>query len=195
MLIKKPRLGANMFEIPSEEINDLKPYVYHTDNKSFSAKNAVKVKGIIKKPSKETKPKTYNELARSRKDEQLITELISGIGNKTKTSLLFDTRHMTEVGDQVRHVHPYKFFGYIFSKHDLKDAMCNILDDYWKKSTFISRMTPSLNNEHLTGSLKTYIKDFCNEISVNGIQVHPYQIEPYINTRDWEGLLFFLSAQ
>jgi hypothetical protein len=184
-----------MFEIPPEDINTEKPYVYTIDQKTPTEKKMFKAKGIIKVPKKKAKPKTYNELTRSTKDKETITELISSIGNKTKGALLFNTRHMNELGDQVRHVHPYKFFGHVFSNPALKEAMNNILDDFWKRNTFISNMTPSLNNEHRTGSLTKYIKEFCKEVSVNGSQVHPYQIQPYVDARDWEGMLHFLGSQ
>lgn len=179
-----------MFNIPAEAISvPNSEYIQIVEKQNYClAKNKVKVKGIIKIPPKDAIPTTYQALVRSEKDEEVITELITNMGEKSKLGLLRIALHMEELGDHVRHVHPYKFFGYIYSQPHLKECMQMILSDYWKKNSFINGMTPALNNEHRVGSLRKYIKNFCEEAGVK-----PYQIQPYLDSRDWEGMLHFLA--
>lgn len=183
-----------MFDIPQEQIEPMEypssEYVQVVEKSHFIPKNKAKVKGIIKVPPKNSIPKTYDDLVRSKKDEENITELITQLAEKSKVNLLLNALYMEELGDKVRHVHPFKFFGYIFSRQDLKEGMQMILADYWKKNSFVSGMTPALNNEQRVGSLKKHLKHFCKEA-----QVEPYQIQPFLDSRDWEGMLHFLAKE
>jgi len=174
-----------MFDLPPN--TEIQPKAYlQTIKKSVNQKS--KTKALIKIPTKQEKPENYGELIRSKKDEKVINELITTMAEKGKVKLLFIKHHMEELGDQVRHVHPLKFIGYIFSKKALKVHMKDILADYFKKSSFIDGLATPLNNEARKGKLNKYLEEFCAEVGVKD-----YEVKPYFQRRDWEGLLHFLS--
>jgi len=175
-----------MLDLPPDI--DIRPSAYIQTVEKTNSQTKVKTKGIIKIPEKKSEPEGYCELIRSSKDELVIRELITTMSQKGKVKLLFIKHHMEELGDQVRHVHPLKFLGYIFANPDLKVCMKDVLTDYFKKSNFINGLAVPLNNEMRKGKLKSYLEDFCTEVGAK-----PYQVQPYFDRRDWEGLLHFLS--
>lgn len=183
-----------MLDLPPQINEHPQAMVQIVEKKANQNQSKVKSKAIVKipkdakNPELDTNPLTYNELIRSSKDEEVIAELITTMAEKGKIKLLFIKHHMEHLGDQVRHVHPLKFLGFIFSKPELKGHFKLILTDYFKKSNFIDGLAPALNNEVRTGKIKNYLDDFCKEVNVQ-----QHQVQPYINRRDWEGMLHFLS--
>lgn len=170
----------------SVEIKDISSLL--CKNTSINNRTASTAKGIIKIPPQTPEIKNYNDLIRSEKDEKVIEELITTMANTGKIKLLFNKHYVEDLGDQIRHVYPLRFLGLIFSKPHLKECMKKILDDYFKKSGFIDGLSPSMDNELKKGKLHEFLNDFCKEVNVK-----PHQIQPFLNARDWEGLIYFLA--
>ena len=156
-----------------------KPYKLVSDD--------IKAKGMIKIPPKQDQNLTYVELDRSKKDEETIYELITTMADNGKVWLLFNKSHMNQMGEEIGHVHPLKFLGYIFAENHLKRCMARILEDYFKRNGFIDGLGPSLDNELKKGALYPMLNDFCEEIGIK-----PYEVESYFQKRDWDGLLRYL---
>ncbi|NGX33694.1 MAG: hypothetical protein K1060chlam1_00034 [Candidatus Anoxychlamydiales bacterium] len=145
---------------------------------------------IIKFPPKDTKPMTYQELPRTFEDESKIDDLIVTLGVHGKIALLLNhERRLRKMGDELRYIHPFKFVGYIFSKPRLKEHMASIFDDYFKRTNFVKDYAQTMDIYDLRNKLVIYLDDFSNEV---GVSVD--KIKPYIDNKDWEGLLRFLIS-
>lgn len=183
-MIDMPEMAAN---------DDLKspPAIVQTAEKkapSYELVNQdIKAKGLIKIPPKQGANLNYEQLDRSQKDEQTIYKLITTMADNGKVWLLFNKTEMNQMGEEVGHVHPLRFLGYIFSERHLKRCMARVLEDYFKRNGFIDGLGPSLDNELKKGTLYPYLKEFCEEVGVK-----PYEIESYVQKRDWEGFMRYL---
>ncbi len=143
---------------------------------------------IVKFPSKNNKMVTYQELPRTFEDEQKIDDLISTLGIHGKiTLLLHHEKRLRKMGDELRYMHPFKFIGYIFSKPDLKEHMRAIFDDYFKRTNFVKDFAQTMDIYDLRNKLMPYLDDFANEV-----KIAVDKIKPFIDKKDWEGLLRFL---
>ena len=143
---------------------------------------------IVKIPSKGQKNESFAELPRTAEDEVKITDLISTMGSNGKIALLLHhERRLRKMGDELRYIHPLKFIGFIFSKPDLKEHMGSIFDDFFKRINFVKDYSQAIDVFDLKNMLVIYVDDFCKEVDVN-----PDKIRPFINNKDWEGLLRFL---
>jgi len=146
--------------------------------------------GIIKIPPKEDRNISYMELPRTLEDEAKIEDLISSMGKHGKVVLLLHhEKRLRQIGDEVRYLHPFKFLGYIFAREDLKAHMATIFDDYFKRTNFVKDFSQTMDIYDLKNKLTIYINDFGNEINVS-----PDKIRPFIDNKDWEGLVRFLIA-
>ena len=85
-------------------------------------------------------------------------------------------------------VHPYKFLGFIFSNPHLKQHMVSVFDDYFKRSNFSKDLGKTLDLYDLRDKLYCYLDDFANEVNIP-----KEKIKPYIDDRDWHGLLKLLT--
>lgn len=167
-----------MFDVPQDQPNP-SAIVYHI--------NPI-LAGIIKIPPKDELNPSYAKLPRTTKDEQNITELITSLGSYSYVALLKNEKHIRKIGDEVRYVHPFKFLGYIFSQPTLKSYMKNVMNDFFIRRDFIKDMTESLEIYVIKRRLDLYVDDFGKELNIP-----PDQIRPYINNKDWGGLLKFLT--
>ena len=128
------------------------------------------------------------ELPRTIEDEKKIEDLITSMGIHGKINLLLHHEsRLRQIGDELRYLHPFKFLGYIFSKLDLKNHMKTIFDDYFKRINFVNDFSKTMDIYDLKNKLTIYIEDFGSEMNVPSAQ-----IEPYIEQKDWVGLLRFL---
>ena len=144
--------------------------------------------GIIKIPPKEEKKITFNELPRTQEDEKKIEDLITSMGIYGKVDLLFNhEKRLKKIGNELRYLHPFKFLGYIFSNHNLKTHMATIFDDYFKRTNFVKDFAQTMDIYDLKNKLTMYLEDFSREVNIN-----PNAILPFIDEKDWEGLIRFL---
>jgi len=143
---------------------------------------------IVKLPPKDTKSVSYQELPRTLEDENKIDDLITTIGVLGKMDLLLHhEKRLRKMGDELRYIHPFKFIGYIFSKPDLKGHMGSVFDDYFKRSKFVKDYSQTMDIYDLRNKLYIYLEDFANEVNIPS-----HKIKPFIDNKDWEGLLRFL---
>lgn len=133
--------------------------------------------------------KTYAELPGNTKEErEKIEKLITLIGSHGKISLLMHhQKEARKLGKELEHVHPLKFLGCIFSNKNLKPYMEDINKDFFKWSNFIKGLSNNLDYELIKNNLIKYLDDFAKEIDI------PIEyISPYVENKDWKGLVKFL---
>lgn len=140
---------------------------------------------IIKpKPKEES---TFAKLTCTEKDQTTITEIVQNIAEHGKFWLLKHRGYMTELGDSVRHVHPLKFLEIVFTNEYLVSCMFEIFDDYFKRNGMMDGLGERLTVNSQIGELDRFIQDFAKSI-----QVTPDGLKPYIEVKDWEGLVRYL---
>jgi len=142
---------------------------------------------IIKLPPNPGADVAYKDLVCTEQDQANIIEIITSIADNSKFSLLLKQSHLKNIGAQINHVHPLKFLSVAVSSDHLKSCLILIFDDYFKKNGFMDGLGPSLTREADKGKLEVYLPAFAAEV---GVPIE--SIKPYIQSRDWEGLVHFL---
>ena len=142
---------------------------------------------IIKLPTNPGVDVAYKDLVCTEQDKANIVEIISVIADNSKFSLLLKQNHLKNLGSQVNHVHPLKFLSVALSSEYLKSCLIQIFDDYFKRNGFMDGLGPSLTREAEKGKLETYLPAFSQDV---GVPVD--MMLPYIQARDWEGLVRYL---
>lgn len=181
-------MEATIQDLPKKEIIEEKKIVKNNLKYNLVFSKAGILAGIIKIPPKEERNISYGELPRTGEDEKKIDDLITSMGIHGKlTLLLHHEKRLRKIGDELRYLHPFKFLGYIFSHPELKAHMATIFDDYFKRTNFVKDFSQTMDIYDLKNKLTIYIEDFGNEINMMA-----YKIAPFIDNKDWEGLLKFL---
>jgi len=142
---------------------------------------------IIKKPPTKLVETSFKELTCTEEDQANVAEIINTMAENGKITLLFKQTHLKEVGAQINHLHPLKFLSSIFSREDLKASMPQIWGDYFKRTSLLDGLVPSLTREANKGKLEQYLVDFAEEVNVT-----PESIKPYFDAQDWENLVLYL---
>ncbi|MBI5272732.1 MAG: hypothetical protein HY861_01970 [Chlamydiia bacterium] len=143
---------------------------------------------IVKLPPNPENNVSYKDLQCSEQDRANIEEIISTIAVNSKFSLLLKQAHLRNIGAQINHVHPLKFLTVATSSPQMKGFLAVILDDYFKRNGFFADgLFPSLTREADKGKLRIYLPDFAVETGAS-----QEALDPYFQSRDWEGLIRFL---
>lgn len=150
----------------------------------YSFSSIVKLPGGGAKPPAET---PYSQLVCTDVDKANIAYIITTIGENGKLSLLFKSREIKQVGAEINHVHPLKFIATVVTYPNLKEFMREIYEDHFKWNGVMDGLGPSLTNHANQGKLDLYLKDFAKEVNVS-----PESIRGYFQSKDWEGLVYFL---
>ncbi|MEI6243193.1 MAG: hypothetical protein WCP39_07330 [Chlamydiota bacterium] len=144
--------------------------------------------GIIKIPTQQTDPKLpYSKLICTEKDRETIRRILETLGTHGEMYLLKHRKEVEGWGDTVRHVHPLKFLGCVFSHPSGRVWMKDVKDDFFKWFNFGSEMATALNNEYNRGRILQYINDFGAEIRLS-----PEKMRPFVERKDWKGLIVFI---
>lgn len=141
--------------------------------------------------TKEVKDNPYNELICTDVDKRKIYHIIHTLGTNGKLALLFKHKKKLEkFGDEIRHVHPLKFLGYIFSNNILKNDMKKIMNDYFVRKNFMKDLSIEMTNELKNGSVRRIIKSFSEKL-----HVHENELIPFIEKKDWHGFVNYLAKK
>lgn len=178
-------------------MHDSPPSAYHhfvqTPKKSaallcFAIKQA-KIGSIIKFPPNGDKgDKSYDELPCSTIDMAIIHEIITGLAEYSRLTLLFKQGdHLKQLGAQINHVHPLKFLSTIFKDPDLRSHMLTIAEDGLKWTGFLDGLAPNLTKEADKGKLEQHLAAFCTDVGIP-----PDHIKKYFQNRDWESFVRYL---
>lgn len=186
----------NNQDLPKKMIVEERKVIKNNLKHLLSFSKAGILAGIIKIPPKEERTVSYIELPRTQEDEKKIEDLISTMGIHGKIDLLLNhEKRLRKIGEDLRYLHPLKFIGFIFSHKnskgelDLKKYMGAVFDDYFKRTNFVNDFAQTMDIYDLKNKLKIYINDFAKEINVPSDK-----ISPFINEKDWEGLIKFLIS-
>lgn len=144
--------------------------------------SAIKIK-------KKQKRYTYDTLpGSSKEDREKIFELFESLGSHGKISLLFHHQsRLRKLGEEIKHVHPLKLLGCLFSRADMRRYMENIYEDFFKWSNFFEGFEASVKTEIIKKNLKIYLNGFAAEVNIP-----PNKLKPFFDSDDWRGLIKYL---
>lgn len=136
--------------------------------------------------------KSFYQLPCSASDEKIIATIITKMAENKKRKLLVESIKMHRLGNQIDHVHPLRFLGYIISDPQLKQHMDTILKDSWKWWSFLG-----------SKSRKGFVKNMMYEMKRKNVYPHLYgfvkhidadydRVIEYIDHKDYEGMAKYL---
>lgn len=135
----------------------------------------------------------YN-LPMSEDQQNATSKLIKKMGDSGYWELLKIHKEMDKLGEKVIPVHPLRFIGYIYGNPSLKKRMSKILDDIFKRRSFLNGhgkkegFSQRMTKEGHNNNLMQYLPGFAQSIGVA-----QNSIEPYFHRHDWKGLLRYLA--
>lgn len=119
----------------------------------------------------------YAALTRQEKTD--IRYLITTLGNKSTISLMFYKRSLNQAGERTAHIHPLKFFLFVFTDEHLKRSVKKIKGIPWRR--FVEGMGGSFSSASRRDNMKEeYIEDF-----VNRLRIRKNLIYSSIQNRQW----------
>lgn len=178
-----------MFDLPPEPAF-VEEHFTHVPRQYFCFSPSVQLAAIVKIPKTDDNQKpTYDSLTPSELEKREIEDLISSMGQYGKITLLIKHKSRLEkIGDDLRHLHPYKFLSTIFANPQLKIYMKEIMQDYFKRTNFIDGLVPSIEAELVKGTIYEFLSDFCSELSLN-----ENDVRSIIDKKDWTRLVGYLT--
>lgn len=143
---------------------------------------------IIKIPPATQEEVTYDKLLCSEQHRAYIAELITAMKEQSWLDLFKNRKRLEFIGAQITPIHPLKFLGVIFSNPTLKAHMPVIFDDFLKRGQLLDGLGMNLSREADKGTLNKYLTPFAQEVGLS-----PEVIQPYFQSRNWEGLVQMLN--
>jgi hypothetical protein len=133
---------------------------------------------------------SFTQLPLNPEEEKLIYDLVYEVGNAGWGTLWLDKAKLLQIGKDIHHVHPLRFLGVVYSHPPLKEAMKKIFSDIVKFRSFFlgsqgqTGFSDKMDREHERKNLKPHLWGFSQLV-----QKHPDQLEPFIEHKDWIGLV------
>lgn len=140
----------------------------------------------------------FESLPITEEDKKIIDYIITTTAEGKWHELLRKKEKLEKRGDKIRHVHPFRFLQYVFSKPHLKNGLRKIKDYQlmgmggikWKKflngsdkNGFVQKM----KKEAQHNNLMQYVPGFSRSLNINADTVRNY-----IKNEQYEGLLRYL---
>jgi hypothetical protein len=137
----------------------------------------------------------YSKLLLTEDEGATIYKIIDALGNWGIPKLFKKEAEMTELGNKVQHVHPFKFLEKVINTPELKTAMLTVEDGFlslkWRGffegSTHSPGFTAKCEREFAKDNLDLYIVGFCQAVKAN-----PEQVRFFVEKKEWEKLVRFL---
>lgn len=117
-------------------------------------------------------------------DKANIRYIINTLAYKSTLSLLFYQTSLENAGNQTRHIHPLRFFDFVFSDPELKVAVRRINGTPW--SRFVAGMAGSFQTSANHDNMKEeYLDNFSHTVGVEKNLLQPsyqnHQWSQFIN--------------
>ena len=114
-------------------------------------------------------------------EQETITDIFLTMSEKTVPSLLFDAFRLTRLGDQIQHIPPLQFLGFLMTDPKLKDCIRIISRSYFKWPPFIEGIQNNMEREACQGSLFSDLAHFAKLV---GGDYH--KLKALCEQRKWE---------
>lgn len=120
-------------------------------------------------------------------DRQKTYQIIKTMGDYNEFSLLLRKKELKKLGREVDHVPPLSFLAYICSDPNLKVAMREIRNSYFKWHHFIKGLAPKMDNGINTNEVYRDLPDFAKLLQVSYNDLHDR-----CRNKDWAGFVELL---
>lgn len=120
-------------------------------------------------------------------EKKIIEKIVSSLAEKTLAQLLLDRKEMEKRGDQIRHVHPLRFMGYVFHDPYLKACLPQFKNSAFKWSNFIDGFVQKMREEMAKGNVVKHLEGFCDYLKVD-----LEKVSELVNSGQFEDLIYFL---
>lgn len=143
----------------------------------------IEAKTKPKPPAAPSAPRDYYAL--SSKDKENITYLLTTLGFQPILKINSKKSSLTKVGAQVDHVHPLRFFYFVFTNDELIASIHNIRGRSWLWKDFIGPLHDSLSKENSLGNItQAQIIDLAAAVKID-----PNLIIAPSQSQDWTGFV------
>lgn len=120
-------------------------------------------------------------------EKKIIEKIVSSLAEKTLAQLLIDRKEMEKRGDQIRHVHPLRFMGYVLHDSYLKGCLSQFKNSSFKWSSFIDGFVQKMREEMVKDNVIKHLEGFCDYLKVDLEKVTEFVING-----QFENLIYFL---
>lgn len=128
----------------------------------------------------------YSQLPLRPEESKIIGEIIEGITHNVIWLGIHQGEFMRKK-QQIKHVHPMRFLGEIFSNANLKSCMRKVEKTHFQWSRFVQELKANMEKEYSRNNLFQHVEGFCQ--SVRG---DPEKVKGFIQKHDWAGLVRYL---
>lgn len=129
----------------------------------------------------------YIQLPLKPEESKVIGEIIEAIGNHGWIWLGVHQTELREKEKQIKHVHPLRFLGEIFSNANLKGCMRRVEKDTLTWKGFMKGLKPNMEKELQRNNLYRYLDGFCQ-----AVRADPDKVKAFIQKHEWEKLVRYL---
>lgn len=138
--------------------------------------------------AKKVKQKTarYYSLPVTAKEKENIRYIIRSLAKYQWDDLAKEKSTLEKVGDSINHIHPLRFLQCVFTDEELKTGLFVIRHKSIVWGKYYDGLKKSLNEESQSNILQ-FVDDFAHHVGVS-----PHAILPYIQARQWSGLIDYL---
>jgi hypothetical protein len=120
-------------------------------------------------------------------EKKIIEKIVTSLAEKSLPQLLLERKEMEKRGDQVRHVHPLRFMGIVFSDSYLKSCLPQFRNQAFKWSNFIGGYSDRMREELAKNNLLQHVDGFADYLNADAAK-----IKEFINKGQFEDIINYL---
>lgn len=135
----------------------------------------------------EAEKDVFLQLPLSDDEKNMIQDIIQTVGSTSKVRLAWLKSDLEKKKMKLVHIHPLRSIAAMVADPYTKQCLGEIMDDWVKRSNFISDYTKRLNREVEKDNIMMYVPGFCLAVKAN-----PEQVYSYIASSQWENLFRYL---
>lgn len=126
------------------------------------------------------------------KEKKDIHYIVTTLGRADPIKLKREESFLTQAGDRINHLHPFKFLSCIFTNEEMKVGLLQIRSRIISRipKKFFGGLFESLTEEAEKNNLHEYINDFAYALKVD-----PALITTAIEKKEWKELINILIEQ
>ncbi|MFS8564191.1 MAG: hypothetical protein LVR00_07775 [Rhabdochlamydiaceae bacterium] len=128
----------------------------------------------------------YAQLPMRPEESKIIGEIIEGITHNVIWLGIHQGEFMRKK-QQIKHVHPMRFLGEIFSNTNLKSCMRKVEKTHFQWNRFVQELKANMEKEYSRNNLFQHVEGFCQSVRAD-----PERVKTFIQKHDWSGLVKYL---
>ncbi len=135
----------------------------------------------------EAEKDAFLQLPMTDDEQKMIQDIIQTVGPTSKVRLAWLKSDLEKKKMKLIHIHPLRSIAVMVTDPYTKQCLGDIMDDWVKRTSFMSDYNKRLNREVEKDNLMLYVPGFCLAVKAN-----PEQVRNYISNCQWENLFWYL---